>query len=52
MLGILIAPVVVALLIAFVEIYRERLAALEPGDTPPVADSTPTRGEDRQSVQV
>jgi predicted PurR-regulated permease PerM len=37
MLGILIAPVVVALLIAFVEIYRERLAELAPDDTPPEA---------------
>lgn len=34
MLGILVAPVVVAILIAFVEIYRERLAELEPGGPP------------------
>jgi predicted PurR-regulated permease PerM len=34
MLGILVAPVVVAILIGFVEIYRERLADLEPGEAP------------------
>jgi predicted PurR-regulated permease PerM len=35
MLGILIAPVVVAILIGFVEIYRERFAELESSDSTP-----------------
>jgi predicted PurR-regulated permease PerM len=36
-LGIFVAPVVVAVLLAFVEIYRERFAELKPGGTPPDA---------------
>ena len=35
MLGILVAPVVVALLIAFVEIYREHLSRIEANEPPP-----------------
>jgi predicted PurR-regulated permease PerM len=38
MLGIIVAPVVVAILIGFVEIYRERLSELEPGEAPAEAD--------------
>ena len=34
MLGIIVAPVVVAILIGFVEIYREHLVALEADDAP------------------
>ncbi len=38
MLGIIVAPVVVAILIGFVEIYRERLADLAADDAPAEAD--------------
>ena len=37
MLGIIVAPVVVAILIGFVEIYREHLGELETSDAPPEA---------------
>ena len=38
MLGILVAPVVVAMLIGFVEIYRERQIVLHTEATPSEAD--------------
>jgi predicted PurR-regulated permease PerM len=38
MLGLVVAPVVVAILIAFVEIYREHFGEMETEAAPPEAD--------------